>query len=175
ALPIYWIGVNCLVIHGSCRDSFREVLGTKCAPLQLKPTKQDNNEGRFYNLVFEQFNPTTFVPGHYEGDLVFAEPTVVADVTDVDVTPANGYQYKLPALNATEAIEFGDMTIEHGDIVTLIGGGGSDPATLSSGTAGSVTVALKSGTTWTALDGAIINLQLFSAGATKYLIEMSRQ
>jgi len=169
-----WLGVPCIVFHGSCNDNFLEVVGTKCAPLQLKPAKQDNSEGRFHTLLFEQFNPSSFVPGHYEGALVFAAPTAVANVADVDVTPANGYQYQLPALEETDGIEFGDLTVDHGSIVTLLGGGGDDPATLAGGTAGSATVILKDGTTWVALDGATLHLQYFASGATKYLIEVSR-
>jgi hypothetical protein len=169
-----WLGKNVIIFHGSCVDNFREVLGTKCAPLQLKPAKQDNNEGRFHTLVFEQFNPSAMVPGHYEGALSFEEPHEVSSVADVDVTEANGHQYQLPPLAETDTIEFGDLTVPDESIITLIGGGGAAPATLASAASGSATVILKNGTTWVALQGAVIHLKYFNAGATKYLIELSR-
>ena len=46
-----WMGEPCVIIHGSCADAFRKVAGTKCAPLQLKPSGQDDNDGR-KNIVF---------------------------------------------------------------------------------------------------------------------------
>jgi hypothetical protein len=169
-----WTGRDIIVFHKSCADDFWEVMGTPCAPLQLKASKQDNNDGRFYNLTFEPFAKSGFVPKHYEGDISFTEPFAVVSVADVDVTPANGIQYKLPSLAVTDAIEFGDMTVEHGTMISLIGSGGVAPATLVDGVSGSATVLLKTGITWTALNNAVIHLQVFKTAATTYLIEMSR-
>ena len=149
-------------------------MGTPCAPLQIMPTKQDNNDGRHYEIMFQAFASTALVPKHFEGELPFAEPFAVADVTEVTMTPANGYQYKLPALGTTAAVAFEPTTLAHGAMVTLIGGGGSDPATLANGVAGDITVLLVNGTTWTGLVNQSIHLRVFKAGATTYLIEQSR-
>jgi hypothetical protein len=43
----------------------------------------------------------------------------------------NGYVYQLPSLSLR--LLWQTTTLVHGDIVTLIGGGGVAPATLSSG------------------------------------------
>lgn len=60
-----WTGTNCIVIYGSCQDSFKKVIGTKCAPVQLKPSLKDDNDSRTHMLVFEQFAKSGWVPGHY--------------------------------------------------------------------------------------------------------------
>ena len=169
-----WTGKDVIIFHKACGDDFWEVMGTPCAPLQLKSTKQDNNDGRFYTLSFEPFAKSGFVPKHYEGDIPFDEPFVVTSVADVDVTPTNGIQYKLPSLAVTDVIEFGDVTVDHGTMITLIGSGGVAPATLEDAVSGSATVLLKTGVTWTALNNAVIHLQVFKTDTVTYLIEMSR-
>lgn len=168
-----WTGQNVIIIFGSCTDSFRKVYGTKCAPLQLKASSQDDNDARKKMLTFEQYAKSGFLPGHYLGELSFTEPYEAATAA-FDINETNGYQYRIPALDVTAAISFTALDLEDGAIVTLIGSGGDDPATLSSAVAGQATVILKAGSDWTALQNAVINLQVFDAGGTTYLIEVSR-
>ena len=170
-----WTGKNVVAMHKACGENHYEVMGTPCAPLQLKAAKQDNNDGRIWTLTFEPFAKSGFVPKIYEGSVVFAEPTDVADVTALALTTANGAHYNLPELDVTAAVGVdGPVTLDHGKIVTLIGNGGDAPATLANGVAGDVTAVLASGTTWTALKGSVIHLRVFKAGATTYLFELSR-
>jgi hypothetical protein len=170
-----WLGKNVIVIHGSCSETEREVVGTKCAPLQLKPSKVDNNDARYHMMKFEAFAKSAFLPGEYNGNLVLAAPADVEDVAAVTVdADATGLQYKLPALAVTDAIEFEPVVATDRSYVTLIGSGGVAPATLPAGVAGDVTVILTGGVTWTALDQSAITLQYVNGGATKYLIEQSR-
>jgi hypothetical protein len=168
-----WMGVNVVIIFGSCSDSFQKVYGTKCAPLQLKPSSQDDNEARKKMLVFEQLAKSTWFPGHYTGTLVLSAPFAPATAVFA-INAANGNQYQIPALAVTAAIAPSALDLPAGQVVTLIGGGGAGPATLAQTIAGSTKVLLKSGSTWTALVGAVIQLQVFDAGADKYLIELSR-
>lgn len=168
-----WTGVNCVVIYGSCSDAFRKVMGTKCAPMQLKPSLQDDNDGRKTMLVFEQAAKSGFVPGHYTGALSFAEPFAIADAGNILATAANGNMYKVPSLDVTVPIVFSEVSLAHGAIITLVGGGGSNPATLATGTA-DLSAILKDGTTWVALESSVINLQVFVAGDNTYLLELSR-
>ncbi|MFL9844732.1 hypothetical protein [Flavobacterium rhizosphaerae] len=168
-----WMGINAIVIFDSCQDNFKKAYGTKCAPLQLKPTGQDNNEARKKMVSFEQVAKTTLQPGHYTGALIFAEPYTAATAAFA-INSANGSHYVVPALDVTAAIAPTAMELTNGQIVTFIGSGGDDPATLTQGTAGVVEVLLASGTTWTALKNAVIHLQVFDAGDDKYLIELSR-
>lgn len=168
-----WTGVPCIVIFGSCSDAFKKVYGTKCSPLQLKPSGQDNNEARKKMLVFEQSTGTKYFPGHYTGAEIFSEPYAAASgVFAINAT--NGNYYQLPSLAVTDAIEPSAVDLVHGQVITLIGGGGVAPATLTQGTAGAAEVILVAGTTWTGLQGAVIHLQVFDAGGDTYLVELSR-
>lgn len=162
-----WTGRNCIIILGSCADSFRKVYGSKCAPLQLKPSLQDDNEARKHMMLFEQAAASGYVPGHYVGELVLDNPTFASSV-DLTITPATLMQ-KLPALAVTDDITITSITAEADSVVTLIGSGGAEPATLADG----ANVLLKGGANWTALEGAVIHLKVFG-GATKKLVELSR-
>ncbi|MHA3788320.1 hypothetical protein ACX0HA_08940 [Flavobacterium hauense] len=168
-----WMGVDCIIIYGSCADPFRTVVGTKCAPVKLKPSSQDDNEARKKMLVFEQSIATEWFPGHYLGNLVLAEPFAATSGVFA-INPTNGLQYKLPSLAVTDAIEPSEVTVETGQIVTFIGGGGVAPATLTNSTSATPAILLKSGSVWTGLANSVINLQVFDDGAKKYLIEVSR-
>ena len=168
-----WMGEPCVVIHGSCSDAYRKIVGTKCAPLQLKPSGQDDNDGRKHMLSFEQFAKTSYLPGHYTGALPTNDPFVVVSSTALALTPANGYVYQLPSLATTASIAIATTTLGHGDIVTLIGGGGAAPATLSSGVTDKSAL-LKEGAVWTGLAGSTIHLKVFKAGAVTLFAEMSR-
>jgi hypothetical protein len=168
-----WMGEPCIVIHGSCSESFRKVVGTKCAPLQLKPSGQDDNDGRKHMLMFEQFAKTSFLPGHYTGAVPLSTPFAVVSSTALALNLANGYVYQLPSLAVTASIAIATTTLAHGDIVTLIGGGGVAPATLASGVADKSAL-LKEGAVWTGLAGSTINLKVFKAGAVTLFEELSR-
>jgi len=168
-----WTGVNAIIIYGSCTDSFKKVIGTKCAPVQLKPSLKDDNDSRMHTLVFEQFAKSGYVPGHYTGSLSFGSPFNVVSSTAVAFSPANGFVYQLPSLAVTASIAVATSTLAHGDIVTLIGGGGVAPATLASGVTDKSAL-LISGTTWVGLAGATINLKVFIAGGITLFQEISR-
>ena len=165
-----WMGRDVIIIYGSCSSKDKRVYGSPCAPLQLKPTSQDDNEARKKTFVFEQFAATNQVPGFYEGSLSFAEPKA----TGAEIT-VKEYRYKVAPLDATAPITFKSVALEHGEIVTLIGSGGADPAVLSaSDNTAAVPVFLKEGASWTALPNAVINLQVYKAGAKTMLLELSR-
>lgn len=168
-----WLGEPCIVIHVSCQDAFKKVVGTACAPVQLKPAGQDDNDGRKHMLVFEQFAKTEWLPGHFTGPLPSVDPFAVVSSTAVALNATNGYAYQLPSLAVTAAIAIATNTLEHGDVITLIGGGGVAPATLASGVTDKSAL-LVSGSTWTGLAGAVIHLKVFKAGAITLFTEISR-
>lgn len=169
-----WTGVPAIVIYGSCADNFRKVVGTKCAPVRLKATLQDDNDARKNMLVFEQSANTGYVLGHYTGNLILAEPFAVVSAAGFALSPANGLNYKLPVNNSATPVAFSSVTLVDGDSVTLIGSGGNNPSVLEAGANGGVTVLLKDGTDWVALVNAVIHFKVYDAGATTYLIEQSR-
>lgn len=168
------LGEGFIIIYGiGCGNSQGKVLGTPCNPMKLKGSYADDKDGRKHTLMFEQTYKDTVLAGFYDGAITLAD-NFVAPTVDVDMTVANGFAFQLPALATTDAITAASIDHDHNAIVSLIGGGGADPATLSSGAQGSVTVVLKDDTTWTALSNAVISLKVFKAGATTYLIEQSR-
>lgn len=171
----FWTGRNVVLLHKACGDDYYEVMGTPCAPLQLKSTKTDNNDGRFWNLSFEPFAKSGFVPKEYRGALVFAEPFTVADVTAMPLLVANGYHYDIPALAVAANIAVDGINLDHGKTVTLMGNGGANPAVLQTGVAGGAKVLLNNGTAWTALRKSLIHLRVFKDGVDTYLIELSRE
>lgn len=160
-------GRNVIVIYGSCSDTFRKVLGSKCAPLQLKPSLQDDNDARKHMLVFEQAAASGYVPGHYTGEIVLDEP--FAAVGSALTIADDKLMQKLAATAAETDITVTSITAEADRVVTLIGSGGLVPATLEP----AANVLLKGGANWTALEGAVIHFKVFE-GATKMLIEVGR-
>lgn len=179
-----WLGRNVIVIFGSCSEPEKEVLGTPCAPLQLKPSKQDNNDGRFHMLKWEAFASSQYLPGLYTGALALAEPSVIEDLAAVSFTTEKGAHYVIPYVGEEEGatLVFSEVTLAHGTVVSIIGSGGFQPAVglpqtgtlLQDVASAGVKVLLKDASTWVGLAGSVINLQVFDAGATTYLIEVSR-
>lgn len=167
-----WTGVPAIVIYGSCSDDYRKVVGTKCAPVRLKATLQDDNDARKNMLVFEQYANTGDVLGHYTGEIITAEPFAVAGFAFA-FDSANGYQYQLLPSAAADDITITANNYNHGDIITLIGGGGVDPTVVSVGPTAVGTFILKDGVDWVGLEGSILQLQVYK-GASSYYQELSR-
>jgi len=168
------LGVGFVVIFGAgCGSNSGDVVGDPCNPVKLKGSYSSDNEGVKNTMLFEAVLPSSEPIGLYEGEITVASNFVAAD-TALALTIANGPVQQLPSLATTAAITAASIDLAHGTMVSLIGGGGADPATLISGTQGSVDVILKDGTVWTGLQDAIINLKVIDGGATMYLVEQSR-
>lgn len=168
-----WLGRPVIIFEENCRNNVINTYGTECSPMKLVPSGASNKDGTKTMLTFEQPNPVEYLPGYYEGALTFGDPYANADEA-VSLLEARGNFYKLPSFAVTEAIDIAAIDLEHGQVATIIGGGGVGPATLSNGAATAVTVILASGTQWIALEDATISLKVFKAGATTYLIEEKR-
>lgn len=170
------LGRNFIILYGTCRDTNKTVCGTKCSPMKLKPTFTSNGDGTMHMLVFEQYMKTGKVPGNYTGSLDFAAPFDAS--TDLSLLKANGTSYQLPESDiAATAIDIAALDLDHGTVISIIGGGGTEPATLSAGPATGLpaaTVVLKDGVDWIALKNATISLEVYKANATTYLIEKAR-
>lgn len=166
------LGVDLIVVTGSCATVRKTVFGTKCSPMRLKNNFQANKDKTGHTFTFEQIQGTRFVPGKFDGVLPVASP-FATDVS-IDMLIANGYQYKVEALAETAAISIPTIDLAHGDVVTLIGSGGAGPATLSHGDLTTATVLLVDEADWVALENATISLEVFDTGTTRYLIEKNR-
>lgn len=167
------IGQGVIIIYPTdCGANSNKVIGTPCNPLYLKGEFTDDKEGVKHMFNFEQRKRDKNVAKIYTGSMAFAENFAAA--LALDLTPANGYGYQLPANDAADDITVAAMTHPSRKTLSIIGGGGEDPAILSGGSSGPVTVLLENGTQWIAYKNAVINLMVVDAGATTYLIEMSR-
>lgn len=168
------LGQGYIIIYGKgCGDEQGKVLGDPCNPLKLKPSFTDDKDGRKHSLVFQQTYKTRYVAGFYDGEITLAS-NYEAPTVDLALTKANGAIYQLPSLDLTDAVTAASIDHDHGTILSFVGGGGADPATLSNGVQGVVTMVLKDATDWVALENAVISLQVFKSGATTYLIEQAR-
>jgi hypothetical protein len=169
------LGEDFIIISGTCRDTNKTVYGTKCSPMKLKPTFNENADGTMHAVVFEQYMRTDQVPYNYTGSI---ELQVAYNVVGsaISLLEANGTSYQLPAFTDAmgTALDIAALDLAHGTVVSIIGGGGAEPAVLAGGVATAATVILKEGTDWTALKDATISLEVFVSGATTYLIERKR-
>ena len=168
------LGEGFIVIYGlGCGTNQGKVLGDPCNPLKLKPEFSDDKDGTKTTLVFEAPIKSRQIPGFYFGTTSYAVYPETAD-SDVDFLVATGNVYQLPEIGVTAVITAASIDIAHGEIVTIIGGGGAGPFTLDKGIGGDVTFILKDGTQWVALEDATISFKVFTEGATTYLVEEAR-
>lgn len=161
-------GKDLIIIYGSCTEKVKRVMGSKCAPMKLKTEGVDNKDGRKKQMTFEQIVATGYVPAHYMGEVILQEP-VTAGGADLTITNDSLLQ-KLPSSDVAADITVTAITADDDFMVTLIGGGGTTPATLEP----SVNVILKGGANWTALEGSVIHFRVY-ASDTKMLIEVARE
>jgi len=169
------LGTGFILMAGAnCGNISNRAFGSICNPMKFTGEMMDDNEGAKTNLVFAQSIRDGKIPGFYEGSYSFAE-NVATDET-LDLLVATGTAYQLPSFDPTAEITVASIDLEAGTIVSLIGGGGANPATLDTGvpTASVATILLKDGTQWVALEDAVINLEVFSDGTDTYLKEVSR-
>lgn len=167
------IGKDLIILSGDCQGNTYEMFGTKCAPMRIKPAGVIDDTRTGHDMNFEQTQATAYLPATFDGQIILAAPFEAPD-ENLNLTKANGFQFKLAEDAAGTALTVAAMDHDHGTVVTLIGDGGANPFVLSSGVAGAVTVVLKDGTDWAAAEGAYIDLKVFTAGATTYLIEQKR-
>ncbi len=166
------IGKDVIILSGDCQGNDFDMYGTPCSPLRLTPSGTFDDTKTGHDLMFKQPLGTGFLPALYQGALALGAPVAAPDAT-LDLLVASGFQYKLPADAAGAAIDTTSIDHEHGAVISLIGSGGADPSTLSSGAGTAATVILKAGE-WAALDNASIDLMVYIDGATTYLIEQKR-
>jgi hypothetical protein len=166
------IGVDYFILANNCIDGYKRLYGTPCSPMKLKAEQTDDSSGRMIKMTFEQSVGSKYVPGFYDGTESFGAP-YETDLT-IDVTPANGLMYKLPADAAGGTIALASATQPAGTLFTIIGGGGADPSTLANGATTAGTVMLADGTTWTALEDATITFEIFDDGTDTFFIDRAR-
>lgn len=163
-----------VIFYGGCDTEEYKTMGTKCLPMILKISMEDNNEKNFLKLNFEQEMINDQYIRFYSGTVDFDAADKVVAGAAVNLAAADGTTvYRLGSTDATAPITIPSSDLAAGQVVTLVGGGGAAPYTLSNNTAGDPAILLKDGAKWTAFAGATINLQVMEADKT-YLVEVSR-
>lgn len=116
---------------GSCGDpnGFYRMYGSCAAPLSLLPEGTNNNDATAIMMKFQQYAKTGIMPGRYYGTFTEATSNVVdADATTVDVDGLYGEFQLQDNAAATEITDIENATT--GKVYTLIGSGGTNPATI---------------------------------------------
>lgn len=166
-----WINKNVLIIDERCSDGAKYQFGSSCAPLRLQLESTDNKEMNKSILTFKSALKGP-MKAKYEGNVTLPSVTgtVDADATTVDLANGSG-EYQLQDNAAATEITTCSNAAD-GLIFTLVGSGGNNPATISSGN----DFLLKNGTTWTGLANSKITFKAFKDGAGTFkFIELSRQ
>ena len=167
------LGKDVILLSGDCQGDEYDMYGTPCSPLRMKPTGVIDDTRTAHDMMFEQPLATGYLPALFRGAIVLADPFAVAD-ENISLLKANGVQYQLAENALATALDIAAIDLDHDTVVSLIGNGGADPYVLSAGAATAATVILKDGTDWAATKNAVLDLRVYKAGATTYLIEQKR-
>lgn len=158
---------------GACSggSAFWRIFGSKCAPLSLLLEGQNNNDATMGLIKFQQFTKTKDMPARYTGTFTYATANVVAaDAVTVDVSAGHG-EYQLT--DNTVATVITDLTnATTGTIYTLLGSGGSNPATIEASNANFL---LAGAVDWSGTAGATLTVEAIEvAGGDHVFVERSR-
>lgn len=165
------VGKSFIIFYGGCSTDEYKTMGTKCNPMVLKVSGEDSNDGNKNTMTWEQELLNDEYIRFYSGHISFDAELPVVYGPGVTLDPSLGNVFRLASSSTEASLSISAYDFEHGDIITLVGSGGTNPLTLeNSATTG---VLLKNATTWTALDGATITLKVVEADKD-YFVEISR-
>jgi hypothetical protein len=151
-------------------EQYYKVFGTPCNPLRLLVEGQDDKEGVKDLMKFEQSRKADLLPGRYYGTWQKASAFPVdADSATVDLDFGTG-EYQLSD-NTTALIITDLINSVNNHVYTLIGSGGSNPATIESS---NTKFLLKGGVDWQGLSNSRITLKAFDNGSETVFVEQSR-
>jgi|GEM_PF-3519381 len=165
--------IEVIVLFGSCSGQRKTILGRDCAAMKMRANLVSNNESTHYELTFSNMNNDNIVPGFYDGPDPVSTPFVAPTVA-LALTIANGVLVQLPSSATAEAVSVASTDLTAGTFVSVLGGGGADPAVISDGAATAGTFILKDGVSFIGLDGARILFEVFENATTTFFIERSR-
>jgi hypothetical protein len=161
------------VFGGGCGQTQKSVIGSTCAPIKMRSNFTMDNDTTHYELTFSNMSNDNLMPGLFGGPDPVAN-VFVADAADLEFLVANGALVKLPSSATGEAVGVTDIDFPSGSFVSVIGGGGTDPAVISDATGTAAKFVLKDGTSFIGLENARITFEVFIAGTDTFLIERSR-
>lgn len=165
------VGKSFIIFYGGCSTDEYKTMGTKCNPMILKVSGEDSNDGNKNTMTWEQELLNDEYIRFYSGQISFDATLPVLTGAALALNSAQGKVLKLASSATAADITIASSNFKDGDIITLVGSGGAGPLSLkNSATTG---VLLKNASTWTALDGASITLEVVVADKPYYK-EVSR-
>lgn len=162
-----------IVFYGGCGTNEFKVMGSQCHPMKLSAATKDDKDGNITTLTFEQEVLNSDRVMFYNGSVDFAQPHK-ATGNSFGILKANGNIIQLPSTNTTADISITSSDFTDGEIVSFIGGGGTDPLKFKNKPSGTVAVLTKEAADWVAIENAIIDLRVVKADKT-YLVEIGRR
>lgn len=164
-----YAGTKFVIIYQECESGIMQGIGNPCKPVTLS-TYDNKNDADSRSVTFTFTQQTIQQPWTYIGDIIRQNPiTLTAGATTLAIVAGNN-RYILPnGTSATYAISAisGITAADIGRIITLIGDGTTNAATVADGDP----FLLVDGATWTASKTKELYLKVFDANT---LIEVGR-
>lgn len=167
---VNFLGKNVMIFSQNATDGQINQYGYVANPLRMKVVGEDNKDVKTSTFTFTSITKGDDI-AIYENTLTLSEPVAVvaADATSIDLSSGEG-EYQLTDNTAATAIDSTTNAVD-GMLFTLLGSGGSNPASIASGG----DFLLKSGTSWSGIANATITFKVFKDGAATFkYIEVSR-
>jgi hypothetical protein len=153
-----YAGLKFIVIFQECESPYKYVMGNPCKPMLLKSYNLKNDkESRSVTFVFESKSINQY--NHYIGDIILQSPAVhQAGATTLALSPGaatceipggTSSPYDISGVSGLTATD-------KGRVVTLVGTGSANAATIADGGA----FILEDGATWTARAGSRISFRV---------------
>lgn len=165
-----WLNRNIGIIVEKCSSGEKDQYGTSCAPLRMNFDATDDKDGNKCVFTFKSTNKGLDV-AIYQGTITLdtVKDTVAADATSVDLANGEG-EYQLTDNTVPTEITTCTNAV-HNAIYTLLGSGGSIPATITK----SNDFILKDGVTWTGNANATLTFRAYKSDAAAWwFIELAR-
>lgn len=160
---------NFVGITINCQGNYRRVYGSPCNPIRCTVSMEGTNEKTGWTFTFAQKIREGLVPAFYSGELPKVDPFQVAG-SSVSFTKQNGAVYQLTSIDVTADITMTNVDFEHGQIVSVRGGGGLAPFEIKTAD----NILLANGTSWVGLNNSVIHFKVFKTATDTIFIETGR-
>lgn len=166
----FWMNKDIVIIYEHCDPTKNDDLyGSICSPMQMNYDANEDKDKNNTKFTFVSTNKGPEVAVYLGTKTVGSDTVVAADTVTIDVTNGPG-RYQLTTNTAAKTL-LGLSNMVHNGVYTLIGSGGTYPASIPSGGLW----ILKDGSSWSGISGSSITFRGYKNGASTWnFIEQSR-